>query len=364
MTALSLLRRLHRWLGLLLAVPLLIQGVTGAVLALTPVLPDLAAVATTKGEPAGAGAIIAAAQAVCRPDCASRATFRPRRPARRRWCVSSPRPGRAARASTCASIRSRWPCSTAPARRWPDRLDQGAAHQPADRGTIRAVDHRLDRRRAARARDARCRAVVAAARAVARGGHGGSAGAGSWVPPATAWHGRHLEPRAAAGDLVHRRGAGVSADDARRARLGGCRSEAARPTGRGAGRGRGPRDRTGRSRGAGIARPCRAAAGIRCRTGSHPAGAARRGRRGRDRGRRGRCRRPRARCRCRTRGPCRAAELALRWAHDLHFGQALGPLWRALTIVTGLVLPIFAITGGAMWLCRRRRRVPALQPGE
>ena len=59
-----------------------------------------------------------------------------------------------------------------------------------------------------------------------------------------------------------------------------------------------------------------------------------------------------------------AAELALRWAHDLHFGQALGPLWRALTIVTGLVLPIFAITGGAMWLFRRRRRAPALQPGE
>ena len=49
-----------------------------------------------------------------------------------------------------------------------------------------------------------------------------------------------------------------------------------------------------------------------------------------------------------------AAELALRWAHDLHFGQALGPLWRVLTIVTGLVLPIFAITGGAMWLYRRQ----------
>jgi uncharacterized iron-regulated membrane protein len=59
-----------------------------------------------------------------------------------------------------------------------------------------------------------------------------------------------------------------------------------------------------------------------------------------------------------------AAERALRWAHDLHFGQAPGPLWRALTIVTGLLLPIFAITGGGMWLCRRRRRVPALQPGE
>jgi uncharacterized iron-regulated membrane protein len=63
MAALSLLRRLHRWLGLLLAVPLLIQGLTGAVLALAPMLPDLDAVATAKGEPAGAGAIIAAAQA-------------------------------------------------------------------------------------------------------------------------------------------------------------------------------------------------------------------------------------------------------------------------------------------------------------
>jgi uncharacterized iron-regulated membrane protein len=59
-----------------------------------------------------------------------------------------------------------------------------------------------------------------------------------------------------------------------------------------------------------------------------------------------------------------AAELALRWAHDLHFGQALGPPWRVLTIVTGLVLPIFAITGGAMWLFRRRRRMLALLPGE
>ena len=44
--------------------------------------------------------------------------------------------------------------------------------------------------------------------------------------------------------------------------------------------------------------------------------------------------------------------------------RGFGPLWRGLTIVTGLVLPIFAVTGGAMWLFRRRRRMPALQPGE
>ena len=42
----------------------------------------------------------------------------------------------------------------------------------------------------------------------------------------------------------------------------------------------------------------------------------------------------------------------------------VGPLWRALTIVTGLVLPVFGITGTAMWLYRRRRRMPVLQPGE
>jgi hypothetical protein len=51
------------------------------------------------------------------------------------------------------------------------------------------------------------------------------------------------------------------------------------------------------------------------------------------------------------------AEMALRWIHDLHFGQGLGPIWRALTIATGLVLPIFGLTGGAMWLLKRRRRI-------
>jgi uncharacterized iron-regulated membrane protein len=60
---LSVLRRIHRWLGLLLAVPLLIQGLSGAILALTPVLPDLDPHKATKGESHIAGAIIAAAQA-------------------------------------------------------------------------------------------------------------------------------------------------------------------------------------------------------------------------------------------------------------------------------------------------------------
>jgi uncharacterized iron-regulated membrane protein len=59
-----------------------------------------------------------------------------------------------------------------------------------------------------------------------------------------------------------------------------------------------------------------------------------------------------------------AAELALRWAHDLHFGQGLGPVWRLLSALTGLVLPVFGITGAAMWLHRRRRLAPVPQPGE
>jgi uncharacterized iron-regulated membrane protein len=59
-----------------------------------------------------------------------------------------------------------------------------------------------------------------------------------------------------------------------------------------------------------------------------------------------------------------SSELTLRWVHDLHFGQGFGPLWRGLTIATGLVLPIFAVTGGAMWLSRQRRRASSLQPGD
>ena len=55
-------------------------------------------------------------------------------------------------------------------------------------------------------------------------------------------------------------------------------------------------------------------------------------------------------------GDASAGEGVLRWAHDLHFGQGLGPLWRALTALTGLSLPLFAVTGAAMWLSRRQRR--------
>jgi len=65
------------------------------------------------------------------------------------------------------------------------------------------------------------------------------------------------------------------------------------------------------------------------------------------------------------------AELSLRWARDVHFGQGVGIVWRWITIITGLALPVFAFTGAAMWILRnrnRRRAVfargDALSPGE
>ena len=50
------------------------------------------------------------------------------------------------------------------------------------------------------------------------------------------------------------------------------------------------------------------------------------------------------------------ADMALRWAHDLHEGQGLGPVWRGLTAAVGLALPLFGVTGAGMWFLRRRNR--------
>ena len=49
-------------------------------------------------------------------------------------------------------------------------------------------------------------------------------------------------------------------------------------------------------------------------------------------------------------------ETVLRWAHDLHFGQGFGPVWRGLTVLVGLALPGFGVTGVSLWLLRRRNR--------
>jgi uncharacterized iron-regulated membrane protein len=49
-------------------------------------------------------------------------------------------------------------------------------------------------------------------------------------------------------------------------------------------------------------------------------------------------------------------ERVLRWTHDLHQAIGLGPIWRGMTIATGITVPLFAVTGWAMWLLRHRNR--------
>jgi uncharacterized iron-regulated membrane protein len=49
-------------------------------------------------------------------------------------------------------------------------------------------------------------------------------------------------------------------------------------------------------------------------------------------------------------------ERVLRWTHDLHQAVGLGPVWRAMTIAAGITVPLFAVTGWWMWLLRRRNR--------
>lgn len=50
------------------------------------------------------------------------------------------------------------------------------------------------------------------------------------------------------------------------------------------------------------------------------------------------------------------ADRAWRWMHDLHEGLALGTPWRLLAALAGLSLPLFAVTGPLMWWLRRRNR--------
>jgi uncharacterized iron-regulated membrane protein len=56
------------------------------------------------------------------------------------------------------------------------------------------------------------------------------------------------------------------------------------------------------------------------------------------------------------------ADLVLRWAHDLHESDGTGPVWRGLSVLTGLALPQFSVTGVAMWWLKRRRRQRAAAP--
>ncbi|HVZ07617.1 PepSY-associated TM helix domain-containing protein [Rhodopila sp.] len=50
------------------------------------------------------------------------------------------------------------------------------------------------------------------------------------------------------------------------------------------------------------------------------------------------------------------ADQAYRWMHDLHEGAGLGPVWRLLVGLSGAALVLFAVTGPLMWWMARRRR--------
>ena len=51
-----------------------------------------------------------------------------------------------------------------------------------------------------------------------------------------------------------------------------------------------------------------------------------------------------------------AGETVLAWQHALHAGQGLGPVWKLLVFLSGFLPLLFAVTGLAMWLLKRRRR--------
>jgi uncharacterized iron-regulated membrane protein len=363
MTALPLLRRLHRWLGLLLAVPLLIQGVTGAVLALTPVLPNLAAVATTRGEPAGAGAIIAAAQASLPPGL------------RVSRYLPAAAPGETAHVRLVAESGPRGPGRDVRI----DPVSLAVVDPPAGDGLIDWIKA-LHTNLLIEGRSGRSIIGWIGVGLLALA----MLGVVLWWPPPGQWRAAVTADPRARGHGFHRRlhgmagiwsltlllatsftGVVLAFPLTMRGTLGLAAADPRRPAQQVAA------PAVDVDRAIGLAEA--AAPGLRVRAVLLPVSSAE---------------------------PVRillvppgaegavatvavavdaatsralsvqdprtmpAAERALRWAHDLHFGQAPGPLWRALTIVTGLLLPIFAITGGGMWLCRRRRRVPALQTGE
>jgi uncharacterized iron-regulated membrane protein len=53
-------------------------------------------------------------------------------------------------------------------------------------------------------------------------------------------------------------------------------------------------------------------------------------------------------------GSSGAAVLA--WLRAMHFGEAFGPPWRLVVCVGGGLLPLLAVTGATLWVLRRRNR--------
>ena len=52
-------------------------------------------------------------------------------------------------------------------------------------------------------------------------------------------------------------------------------------------------------------------------------------------------------------------ETVVAWQRALHYGHGLGPVYKALVFLSGLLPLLFAITGVAMWWLKRRARRPA-----
>ncbi len=51
-----------------------------------------------------------------------------------------------------------------------------------------------------------------------------------------------------------------------------------------------------------------------------------------------------------------AGEKAIAWQRALHYGIGLGGLYKFLIFVSGVIIPIFAVTGFLMWWIKRRNR--------
>jgi uncharacterized iron-regulated membrane protein len=53
-------------------------------------------------------------------------------------------------------------------------------------------------------------------------------------------------------------------------------------------------------------------------------------------------------------------ERILAWQHALHAGEALGWAWKILVFLSGLLPPLFVVTGVTMWWKKRSRRQPPI----
>ncbi|WP_425067686.1 PepSY domain-containing protein [Reyranella sp.] len=51
-----------------------------------------------------------------------------------------------------------------------------------------------------------------------------------------------------------------------------------------------------------------------------------------------------------------AGEKAISWQRALHYGIGLGGTYKFLVFLSGVIIPIFAVTGFLMWWIKRRNR--------